>query len=39
MSPRSMLELSERIRDDMDTATLFQWHMHAQRGDRPKTAD
>lgn len=39
LSPKSMLELSERIRDDFDTAAEFDWNLHAQHGKKPTSAD
>jgi len=39
MSPRSMMELSERFLTDQDVATEFSWNMHAQHGSKPITAD
>ena len=39
LSPASMKDLTQRFLTDADTASLFRWNMHAQRGSRPTSVD
>ena len=38
LSPKSMLDLSQRFLTDADLANTFEWNMHAQHGQKPTSA-